>query len=137
MLGLRGVGVGSLGRDGLTYNLGGPYWALPFFPGYNLNVGPQTSLRGYGFSEFTGSRVLLVNSEIRVPFIRNITFGWPGTFAIPAVDGSFFFDLGGTWKDGDTLDPWPLMPPEGEVEGEARKLRAGVGSACSSTSWLP
>ena len=124
VLGLRGVGVGSLGRDGLTYNLGGPYWALPFFPGYNLNVGP---LRGYRFSEFTGSRVLLVNSEIRVPFIRNITFGWPGTFAIPAVDGSFFFDLGGTWKDGDTLDPWPLMPPEGEVEGEARKLRAGVG----------
>ena len=124
VLGLRGVGVGSLGRDGLTYNLGGPYWALPFFPGYNLNVGP---LRGYRFSEFTGSRVLLVNSEIRVPFIRNITFGWPGTFAIPAVDGSFFFDLGGTWKDGDTLDPWPLMPPECEVEGEARKLRAGVG----------
>ena len=126
VLGLRGVGVGSLGRDGLTYNLGGPYWALPFFPGYNLNVGP---MRGYGFSEFTGSRVLLVNSEVRVPFIRNITFGWPGTFAIPAVDGSFFFDLGGTWKDGDTLDPWPLMPPDGprEKEGEPRKLRAGVG----------
>jgi hypothetical protein len=126
VLGLRGVGVGSLGRDGLTYNLGGPSWVLPFFPGYNLNVGP---LRGYPFSQFTGSRVLLVNSEVRVPFIRNITFGWPGTFAIPAVDGSFFFDLGGTWNDGDTLDPWPLMPPDAprEEEGEPRKLRAGVG----------
>ncbi|MFH1569098.1 MAG: peptidase MA family metallohydrolase, partial [Gemmatimonadota bacterium] len=89
VLGLRGTGVGSLGRDGLVYNLGGPVWYLPFFPGYNLNLGP---LRGYSFSEFSGSRVVLLNSEVRVPFIRNITFGWPGTFSIPAVDGSFFLD---------------------------------------------
>ena len=126
VLGLRGVGIGSLGRDGLTYNLGGPAWFIPFFPGYNLNVGP---LRGYPFSEFTGSRVFLVNSEIRVPFIRNITFGWPGTFAIPAVDGSFFFDVGGTWDEGESIELWPLRPPlDGpEPAGRRRQLRAGMG----------
>ncbi len=126
VLGLRGVGIGSLGPDGLTYNLGGPAWFIPFFPGYNLNVGP---LRGYPFSEFTGSRVFLINSEIRVPFIRNITFGWPGTFSIPAVDGSFFFDVGGTWDEDESLELWPLHRPVDvpDQAGETRRLRAGMG----------
>ncbi len=101
VFGLRTVGIGSLGRDGLEYNLGGPAWFIPFSPGFNLNVGP---LRGFEFSQFSGSRLLLMNSEIRVPFIRNIVFGWPGTFAIPAVDGSFFLDVGTAWNEGDELD---------------------------------
>lgn len=126
VLGLRGIGVGSLGRDGLEYNLGGPAWFLPFFPGYNLNVGP---LRGYPFSEFSGSRVVLLNSEIRVPFIRNITFGWPGTFSIPAVDGAFFFDLGSAWNDGQSVDLWPLQPPDAITDPAATstRLRGGYG----------
>lgn len=126
VLGLRGIGVGSLGRDGLDYNLGGPAWFIPFYPGYNLNVGP---LRGYPFSEFSGNRVVLFNSEIRVPFIRNITFGWPGTFAIPAVDGAFFFDVGSAWDEDQDLDLWPLQRPD-EIyrpNAETRRLQAGYG----------
>ncbi|MBT3344663.1 MAG: hypothetical protein HN712_21765 [Gemmatimonadetes bacterium] len=126
VLGVRGVGVGSLGRDGLAYNLGGPAWFLPFYPGYNLNLGP---LRGYSFSEFSGSRVVLLNSEIRVPFIRNITFGWPGTFAIPAVDGGFFVDVGGAWNKGQNLKLWPLQDPlvaYNPATDEAR-LQGGMG----------
>jgi len=124
VLGLRGIGVGSLGRDGLEYNLGGPAWFLPFFPGYNLNVGP---LRGYPFSEFSGSRVVLLNSEIRVPFIRNITFGWPGTFAIPAVDGAFFFDVGSAWNEDQSVDLWPLQDPEAQYDPAASKTRLHGG----------
>ncbi len=124
VLGLRGIGVGSLGRDGLEYNLGGPAWFLPFFPGYNLNVGP---LRGYPFSEFSGSRVALFNSEVRVPFIRNITFGWPGTFSIPAVDGAFFFDVGSAWNDGQSIDPWPLQAPDAVYDPAADSVRLQGG----------
>ena len=126
VLGLRGIGVGSLGRDGLDYNLGGPAWFIPFYPGYNLNVGP---LRGYPFSEFSGNRVVLFNSEIRVPFIRNITFGWPGTFAIPAVDGAFFFDVGSAWDEDQDLDLWPLQRPDESYRpnAETRRLQAGYG----------
>jgi hypothetical protein len=125
VFGLRLMGIGSLGRDGLQYNLGGPAWFLPFFSGFNLNTGP---LRGYSYSELTGSRVVLMNSEVRVPFIRNITFGWPGTFAIPAVDGSFFFDLGTAWNKGDKLEVWPLYTPGSGAEpmGE-RRLRGTFG----------
>ena len=125
VFGLRTVGIGSLGRDGLEYNLGGPAWFIPFSPGFNLNVGP---LRGFEFSDFIGSRVLLVNSEIRVPFIRNIMFGWPGTFNIPAVDGSFFLDVGTAWNDGDELD-WSLQNPH-EIRNPTdptKKLHAGLG----------
>lgn len=126
VLGLRGIGVGSLGRDGLDYNLGGPAWFIPFYPGYNLNVGP---LRGYPYSEFSGSRVVLFNSEIRVPFIRNITFGWPGTFSIPAVDGAFFFDVGSAWDEDQDLDLWPLQPPDDSYRPNADtvRLQAGYG----------
>ena len=126
VLGLRAAGVGSLGRDGLEYYLGGPTWFLPFYTGFNLNTGP---LRGYRFSEFSGSRVVLMNAEVRVPFVRRIVFGWPATFAIPAVDGSLFMDVGGTWNGGEDLALWPLHnphePPEGE--GDRRHLRAGIG----------
>jgi len=125
VLGLRTVGIGSLGRDGLEYNLGGPAWFIPFSPGFNLNVGP---LRGFEFSQFSGSRLLLVNSEIRVPFIRNIVFGWPGTFAIPAVDGSFFVDVGTAWNDGDELDLSFHNPHESFGPADTTKrLHAGFG----------
>ena len=109
VLGIRAYGVGSLGKDALNYNLGGPTWFLPFYTGFNLNTGP---LRGFGFSEFNGSRVGLANIELRVPFVRGILFGWPSTFVIPAIDGSIFFDIGTAWEKGDRIDPWPLFNPD-------------------------
>ncbi|MBI2503911.1 MAG: PD40 domain-containing protein [Candidatus Latescibacteria bacterium] len=130
VLGLRATGVSSLGRDGLQYNLGGPAWFLPFYSGFNLNMGP---LRGYRFTEFQGTRVVLLNNEVRVPFIRNITFGWPGIFAIPAVDGSFFLDIGTAWNEGDSLDLWPLHNPHDPLslatpgEPQEQRLHGSVG----------
>lgn len=125
VLGWRMSGVGSLGSDPLTYNLGGPAWFVPFYAGFNLNSGP---LRGYNYAEFDGSRVALMNAELRVPFIRQITFAWPAIFTIPAVDGSFFLDVGAAWNEGESLDLWPLHFPESgpEPPGEER-LRAGMG----------
>ena len=126
VLGLRAYSVSSLGRDELQYNLGGPAWFLPFFSGFNLNTGP---LRGYEYSELLGSRVALINAEIRVPFIRNITFGWPGTFAIPAVDGSLFMDVGHGLERGATRSicgPSSRRARDPSPEGE-QQLRASVG----------
>lgn len=119
VLGLRGYGVGSLGRDALEYNLGGPVWYLPFYTGLNLNTGP---LRGYPFSAFSGSRVLLANAELRVPFVRGILFGWPGTFLIPAVDGSLFVDAGMAWDKGDAIDLWPFHNPKPNPDPDAASI---------------
>ena len=124
VLGLRAYSVGSLGRDALEYNLGGPTWFLPFYTGFNLNTGP---LRGYPFSAFTGSRVLLTNAELRVPFVRGILFGWPGTFLIPAVDGSLFVDVGMAWDKGDEIDLWPFHNPHAALTSSPRQVHASVG----------
>ena len=124
VLGLRAYSVGSLGRDALEYNLGGPTWYLPFYTGFNLNTGP---LRGYQFSAFSGSRVLLTNVELRVPFVRGILFGWPGTFLIPAVDGSLFMDMGMAWNKGDEIDLWPFHNPHAAPTSDPRQVRASVG----------
>ena len=124
VLGLRAYGVGSLGRNALQYNLGGPIWYLPFYTGFNLNTGP---LRGYPFSAFTGSRVLLTNVELRVPFVRGILFGWPGTFLIPAVDGSLFMDMGMAWDQDDEIDLWPFRNPHAALTSSPRQLHASVG----------
>jgi hypothetical protein len=124
VLGLRAYSVGSLGRDALEYNLGGPTWFLPFYTGFNLNTGP---LRGYQFSAFTGSRVLLTNAELRVPFVRGILFGWPGTFLIPAVDGSLFMDMGMAWNKGEEIDLWPFRNPHAALTSSPRQVHASVG----------
>ena len=124
VLGLRAYSVGSLGRDALEYNLGGPTWYLPFYTGFNLNTGP---LRGYQFSAFSGSRVLLTNAELRVPFVRGILFGWPGTFLIPAVDGSLFMDVGMAWDEGDEIDLWPFHNPHADLTSSPRQVHASVG----------
>ena len=52
-----------------------------------------------------------------------------GPYANPGAAGSFFFDVGGAWDDGDTLDLWPLTPPDmsPESEGQPHTLRAGMG----------
>lgn len=134
VLGLRWTGVGSLGPDGLEYLLGGPAWFQPFYTGFNLNIGP---LRGYDFSEFIGRRVVLANAEWRVPLIRQIVFGWPVTFAIPAVDGSLFIDAGMAWNQGDELIWWPLhIPRTPEPEGE-KHLRASAGFGLLVPFMLP
>lgn len=124
VLGLRAYGVGSLGSDPLQYNLGGPIWYLPFYTGFNLNTGP---LRGYPFSAFAGNRVLLTNVELRVPFVRGILFGWPGTFLIPAVDGSLFMDMGMAWNQGDEIDLWPFRDPHAAPTSSLRQVHASVG----------
>ena len=127
VLGIRGSGVASLGSedDVLRYFLGGPVWYLPLYTGFQLNMGP---LRGYKFSSLQGTRVALLNTEIRVPFIRQVVFGWPATFAIPAVDGSLFLDVGAAWDKSDQLEFWPLYTPGSgpEPPGEKR-MRASVG----------
>ena len=135
VLGVRGTGVASIGADALEYKLGGPAWWLPFYTGFDLNVGP---LRGYRYSEFTGSRVVLLNTEVRVPLVRQIVFGWPATFSIPAVDGSAFADLGTAWNEGDKLDLWPIHDPLAGPDPEGRRsLYGSIGCGALVYFLLP
>ena len=64
-----------------------------------VNVGGTLGIRGYPLYGYViGSRVWMVNSELRYPLLDYFTFGTPfGPFRFPEVQGAFFADVGRAW----------------------------------------
>ena len=73
---------GSFGRDQSLFYLGG-----------------IDSMRGYGYEELVGTRMGLLNFEIRIPFIEELRFGWPFAWAIGGIRGIIFSDFGTVWSE--------------------------------------
>jgi Tol biopolymer transport system component len=65
----------------------------------------ETPLRGTDLFEFKGESVLLINTEIRFPLIRQVIFGRPLPLFIRDVQGVAFFDLGGVRRAGHPFRP--------------------------------
>jgi hypothetical protein len=63
------------------------------------NIGGSWGLRGYPrFGYIGGTRVFLLNQELRFPVADFVTLGFPfGAVRFPGVDGALFLDLGGAW----------------------------------------
>lgn len=80
----RLAGAFSEGEDARAFFLGGP-----------------TTLRGFDYLAFSGTRMGLVNVEYRYPMIDALIFGWPGRWGFTNVGGSLFFDAGSTWDKDD------------------------------------
>ena len=86
---------GSFGRDKSLFYLGG-----------------IDTLRGYSYEELTGTRMGLLNFELRIPFIDELRFGWPFSWAIGGIRGIIFADFGTTWPEDFNFDnnfgtTWP------------------------------
>ena len=62
-------------------------------------LGGIDTLRGYNYEELVGTRIGLLNFEIRIPFIDVLHFGWPVQWTIGGIRGIAFADLGGAWSD--------------------------------------
>ena len=73
---------GSFGRDKSYFYLGG-----------------IDTLRGYNYEELVGTRIGLLNLEVRVPFIDVLHFGWPIQWTLGGIRGIAFADVGGAWSD--------------------------------------
>lgn len=73
---------GSFGQDKSLFYLGG-----------------IDTLRGYSYEELAGTRIGLLNLEIRIPFIDVLHFGWPIQWTIGGIRGIIFADVGGAWSD--------------------------------------
>ena len=71
----------SFGPDAQHFYLGGP-----------------TSLRGYDYDAFYGTRMGLVNLELRIPFIDRLELAFP-PIRIYGIRGVFFYDMGAAWTD--------------------------------------
>lgn len=86
---------------------------LPF-SFYSKVVSP---LRGWDYLDLTGDRTVLVNSEFRFPFIREISTVWPLAMQIRYINGALFVDAGNAWSRSDQ-ESWVPLPP---------KLYGGIG----------
>ena len=50
-------------------------------------LGGIDTLRGYSYEELIGTRMGLLNFELRIPFIDELRFGWPFSWAIGGIRG--------------------------------------------------
>jgi Tol biopolymer transport system component len=85
----RLVGAMSDGTDAQRFFAGGPY-----------------TLRGYEDFQFTGTRVVFLNSEFRFPFIERVGFVWPLPVGLTNIEGILFFDIGAAWSDDKRFRPF-------------------------------
>jgi len=77
---VRYITRNTFGTDEQVYYLGGPW-----------------TLRGFGYRQFFGRTLHLVNSEIRFPLIDRFALTLPfGIIEMPMFRGSFFYDVGKT-----------------------------------------
>jgi Tol biopolymer transport system component len=85
-LAFRAIGRVAVGRNPVRSILGGPLY-----------------LRGYDWLSIYGTRSLLLNGEIRFPFVRRFVLNFPaGDLEFPGIEGVAFVDGGNAWeKDED------------------------------------
>ena len=84
-----------------------------------------TPFRGWDYIGISGSRVALLNSEFRFPFIRDITLVWPLPVQIQYISGALFTDIGNAWHAGAKHNGIPL--PDKIYGGIGFGLRANLG----------
>jgi len=84
-----------------------------------------TPFRGYNYMDITGSRVAVLNSEFRFPFIREISVVWPLPMQIRYINGALFADIGNAWSGDDKYHGLPL--PETIYGGFGFGMRADLG----------
>lgn len=93
-------------------------------------LGGIDTLRGYGYEELIGTRMGLLNFELRIPFIDELRFGWPFSWAIGGIRGIIFADFGTVWSDGefDSDNRYHLFQREGNrIRLDDAKGSIGVG----------
>ena len=93
-------------------------------------LGGIDTLRGYDYEALVGTRIGLINLEVRIPLIDALHFGWPIRWTLGGIRGIIFADLGGAWSD------WQYGPEnrfnifvreENRIRLEDAKAAVGIG----------
>ncbi len=83
---MRFLAAGSYGRDPQAFRLGG-----------------FSTLRGFRDFDIVGTRALMMNQELRFPFIQQLGLVGPVPLGSFNLKGAIFTDAGMVWNDGDPL----------------------------------
>ncbi|MBN1307770.1 MAG: PD40 domain-containing protein [Chitinispirillaceae bacterium] len=84
-----------------------------------------TPFRGWNYVDLSGTRVALINSEFRFPFVKEISLVWPLPLKIQYINGAIFVDAGNAWEAGERIGALPL--PEKIYGGFGFGMRANLG----------
>ena len=103
----RALSAMSEGKDPRVFFLGGP-----------------TTLRGYDYLQFEGTKMAMASFEYRFPLIDALILGWPGRWGFTNIGGSVFFDVGAIW---DRHDPVFLDNQNGTLRFQDTVSDVGFG----------
>jgi len=71
---------------------------------FPFQIGGYNSLRGYPFLSIKGSKMFLINTELRFPLIDAILFGFPVQWVKRGFTGVIFLDIGTAFDEWDALE---------------------------------
>jgi len=94
--------------------------------GYSYYSSIVSPLRGWNYFDLTGDRALLMNSEFRFPFIREISTVWPIPMMIRYINGALFIDAGYAWTGAEEDKRLSPLPPK-IAAGYGFGMRANLG----------
>ncbi len=86
----RLISAGSFGQDRENFYLGSSFRQSQGFIFFEKPL-----MRGYSNNEVFGTKVGLLNLEVRIPFIDELRFGWPVSWGIGGIRGVLFMDFAG------------------------------------------
>ncbi|MCP4583732.1 MAG: hypothetical protein GY839_19145 [candidate division Zixibacteria bacterium] len=121
----------SFGEDARKYNLGGTsYWidprqrAIDVYSEKEIYVNKLVvPLRGYNYFEVSGEKYVLMNMELRFPFIDYFKMRWPLGMTLAQVKGSIFWDVGAAF---DVVNDFKLFDEQVGFP-KLGTLKSGVG----------
>ena len=93
-------------------------------------LGGIDTLRGYDYEDLVGTRIGLINVEVRIPLIDVLHFGWPIRWTLGGIRGIVFADLGGAWSDWQYGPENPFnifVREENRIRLDDVKAAIGVG----------
>ena len=122
----RYFGLGRRSTLALRLLLGGSFGADKSY----FYLGGIDTLRGYNYEDLVGTRIGLLNLEVRIPLIDVLHFGWPVRWTIGGIRGIIFADLGGAWSDWQygPENPFDIIVREGNrIRLDDVKAAIGIG----------
>ncbi len=134
-LALRGLVFGRFGRDGDLFPqfLGNTELLRGYTAGSLINhecLTVQTSSTGPTgcpeLDQLIGSRLAVVNAELRFPLTRNVALGFLPV-GLPPIEAALFYDMGVAWNSGSTL-VWQRNASQQDLERFRAPVKSWGGS---------
>jgi outer membrane protein assembly factor BamA len=92
-----------------------------------FSVGGYSTLRGFRDFDLLGSRIVLLNTEVRFPFIQQLGLVGPLPIGVFNLRGAVFADGGLVWNRGEALRWEPIKPYLGADHQNGYGVGFGVG----------